>query len=287
MERFRASGNASFKRGLPAVCFQAWFSGGRRRNEGAQASGLFMLDIDHVGDPRAVVHGWLERAGGLSSLGVLMVYITPSGKGLKVVARSSGGTIAQEQQRLAAALGTDYDAVAHDLARLAFVSQADDILYFDKEGFEAGVTLDGAVPEKPREQPLSALVATDKPRGAQPGATYRGVPVREKAEAWLLRTGGFPEQGQRNTRLYELARVLRYICDFDAATMAANMPHFGLPNSEVLNLCRSAAGSVRRSDAPPVIDALAEVLQRTLDESASASAALPHLPPLFRELAEA
>ena len=45
---------ASLKRRLPAFAFHAHFPDGRRKNEGAQPSGLCMIDLDHLMAPRTV-----------------------------------------------------------------------------------------------------------------------------------------------------------------------------------------------------------------------------------------
>lgn len=52
------TGNCRRKSELPAVTWQAWYVDGRRVGENARSSGLFMVDIDHVGaDVRAVHEG--------------------------------------------------------------------------------------------------------------------------------------------------------------------------------------------------------------------------------------
>ena len=44
---------ARLKKRLPAFCFQAHYTDGRRRNKSAQKSGLCMFDIDDLQDARA------------------------------------------------------------------------------------------------------------------------------------------------------------------------------------------------------------------------------------------
>ena len=45
---------AKLKKRLPVITWQAHFPHGRRKNADAQPSGLFMVDIDHVADPKGL-----------------------------------------------------------------------------------------------------------------------------------------------------------------------------------------------------------------------------------------
>ncbi|MBR7028430.1 MAG: DUF3987 domain-containing protein [Bacteroidaceae bacterium] len=292
VERFRA-GDAAAKRRLPAVCFQAWYENGRRANANARPSGLFMIDIDHVENPRFVFDNWLST-GLLKPAGVVMVYITPSGHGLKVIARRCAADIPADQARLAQMLNTDYDTVAKDLARLAFVSKIEDVLYCDKEELENPIPFDAACPNSNATTTRDVNKTSSTKKGTQstddPSAslTYHGVKIRDIAETWLLQTGGIPEEGSRNTRLYSLARDLRYICDFNATTIANNIPHCGLSDEEVLALCNSAVGSTRRSETPAIISQIIKTLtsEEIMVGDESDTPELPPLPPVFSELVE-
>ena len=82
------------KRRLPVCCFQAMFDtsvnkkgveGTWRENHYAHLTGLVMVDIDHVeGSPQALIDKWLARED-FKDLGIVLIYITPSGEGIKVV----------------------------------------------------------------------------------------------------------------------------------------------------------------------------------------------------------
>ena len=96
IDKFRETGDQKLKRGLPAFIFQATFDeteskngkvGRWRKQAATRLTGLVVMDIDHIEKPREVFEGW-----GITELrnhGVLLVYITPSGKGLKVVFKAN------------------------------------------------------------------------------------------------------------------------------------------------------------------------------------------------------
>ena len=132
---------AELKKRLPIVTWQAHFPSGRRKNADAQPSGLFMVDIDHVDNPRALYD---ERVKPLikdcesAGLDILAVHLTPSTKGLRIVAvRDPGLDIAANQQRVADALGVEIDAVCKDLARSSFLVSKEYFYYLDERIWEA------------------------------------------------------------------------------------------------------------------------------------------------------
>ena len=69
--------------------------------------------------------------------GILLVYITPSGKGLKIVfkARTDWGNLIDNQHEMAKVLGVEVDESCKDASRMSFICKETDILYLDKELF--------------------------------------------------------------------------------------------------------------------------------------------------------
>ncbi len=138
------------KRSLPGICFQAadfeLSVGTKKFNKGkkghwreqlkAYLSGLVVIDVDHCGNPREL----FERIKGqfdLKDLGILLVYVSASGEGLKIVfkARAEWGNLICNQYEMAALLGIlDFvDDACKDSSRLSFVTGEDDVLYLDAE----------------------------------------------------------------------------------------------------------------------------------------------------------
>ena len=152
----------AYKRQLPAVTWQARFDGALRKDENARLSGLFCLDVDihheeefkrrikHEGVEEA--YKWAEQEAkarakqwaamqriedaypdGTRDLSIVAIHISPSGTGVHVVAvwDELFDTIEQQQKSLADKLGTSYDAVCKDRARIFFLTPRKDWTYID------------------------------------------------------------------------------------------------------------------------------------------------------------
>ena len=172
IDQYRQTGEASLKRKLPAFIFQATFDettskagkvGAWRKQAATRLTGLVVMDIDHVEDPKGVFDKWglssrlsgahgeisgdvstpldmtekraLEETEGLSR--ILLVYITPSGKGLKVVFKAdvTKGNLIDNQHAMAKVLGVEVDESCKDASRMSFICKESDILFIDKELF--------------------------------------------------------------------------------------------------------------------------------------------------------
>ncbi|MDD6592555.1 MAG: BT4734/BF3469 family protein [Prevotella sp.] len=136
---------SALKKGLPGMLFQATFvetkskkgSTARwRKQSAAILNGLYMCDFDHIDDPRKVYASW----GGedrLRQLGVMLCYVTPSGHGMKLVARADiGKNLIDNARWLASQLGMETDEACKDASRLSFISTLEDILFIDEKIFE-------------------------------------------------------------------------------------------------------------------------------------------------------
>ena len=152
IDKFRETGDASLKRKLPAFIFQATFdattskagkTGAWRKQAATLLTGLVVMDIDHVEDPKGVFDKWglgTDEHGFINkdaARRILLVYITPSGKGLKVVFKADAavGNLIDNQHRMAEILGVEVDESCKDASRMSFICKESDILYIDKELF--------------------------------------------------------------------------------------------------------------------------------------------------------
>jgi hypothetical protein len=78
--------------------------------------------------------GGLQGLGVLSALGILLVHITPSGHGLRIVAKAQmDGNLIDNQRRLASQLGVECDESCKDASRLSYCPGFDDILYINSQ----------------------------------------------------------------------------------------------------------------------------------------------------------
>ncbi len=143
IDKFRETGDQKLKRGLPAFIFQATFDeteskkgivGAWRKQAATRLSGLVVMDIDHIDDPMAVFDSW-QGSHGWSR--ILLVYITPSGKGLKVVFKADPkeGNLIDNQHSMAKILGVKVDESCKDASRMSFICKESDILFINDELF--------------------------------------------------------------------------------------------------------------------------------------------------------
>lgn len=289
---------AELKKKLPVVTWQACFKG-RRKSEEAEPSGLFMLDIDHVENPSKY---YAEKIMGKEEKeGIVYAAISPSGKGIRLVAECQPDllTIASQQERLAKSLEVEIDGVCKDWARCSFLSDAKSTLYMDWGLFErepmftlTTTGLQDMVNENDNDNEKPSDV--DQREGLFGGSEeFHGLKYGDIAKEWLRMNGGEPVEGERNAKLYKLATRMRYICDFNQATMLRVMPRYGLGEEEMKSLIHSACSSMRSVSMPKDLSDTIDTLQRgsvdvvDVEEEdvaqETATEVVPHLPPVFRE----
>ena len=146
IDKFRETHDAALKRKLPAFIFQAMFDeteskagkkGRWRKQAATRLTGLVVMDVDHIENPLTLYQGWVEKGLDWKALGIELIYITPSGKGLKIVfkARLEWGNLIDNQHAMAKLLGVEVDESCKDASRMSFICKESDILYMDKELF--------------------------------------------------------------------------------------------------------------------------------------------------------
>ena len=144
IDKYRETHDAALKRKLPAFIFQATFDEteskkgkvGRWRKQAATClTGLVVMDVDHVENPQEKFVEW--KALDFGKLGILLVYITPSGHGLKVVFKAdvTKGNLIDNQHAMAEVLSVKVDESCKDASRMSFICKESDILYIDNELF--------------------------------------------------------------------------------------------------------------------------------------------------------
>ena len=150
IDKYRETGDAALKRKLPAFIFQATFDetksakgkiGRWRKQAATRLTGLVVMDIDHVEDPRAMFESWnilgTDSTASKEHAAILLVYVTPSGKGLKVVFKADveKGNLIDNQHAMASVLGVEVDESCKDASRMSFICKESDILFINKELF--------------------------------------------------------------------------------------------------------------------------------------------------------
>lgn len=301
-----AEKRAELKKRLPVITWQAYFEG-RRIDKEAQPSGLFMLDIDHVDEPGKLYNE--KIAGRTKELGIVYVGMTASRHGLRIVAKClpTLNSIEECQKWLAGNLKTEYDGVCKDWARCSFMVHDSYTYYMDAKAIWEDEPADGTVYEVGNhEMPASYKVeirhdrkekgeaaAENQQEGLFGGAQdYKGISYEQIAREWLESTGGEPTVGERNSRLYKLALRMRYITDFNAATLLRIIPRYGLSEEEMKGIVHSALGTTRAQDMPrdlrDVLDSIDKRIKlgedyEELPDIITDTNKVPSLPPVFRQ----
>ncbi len=282
----------ALKKRLPIIIpHAASFKNDKRISADAVPSGLAMLDVDHVENPRAWFDSINEQL--LSDNKIYLVAITASGKGLRIIGeRLEHEPIEAAQLRIANALGIqEFDAVTKDLARASYVVPRDYILWMDEEGMFGEQDRDDLL------QHVSFLPALPphedkKDTSYEDALSYRGLPYEAIVKQLMIEIGAAEGavQGERNTVYFSLANYMRYICDFNADLLLRVLPDFGLSEQERRQVITSAIGRPRKGQIPMVLQGAITICERdrcvTGDEQLikqkSTDLVLPELPRLLK-----
>jgi len=287
IDKYRETGEAALKRKLPAFIFQATFDetasakgkvGRWRKQAATRLTGLVVMDVDHVENPQEKFEEW--KALDFGKLGILLVYVTPSGKGLKVVFKADAekGNLIDNQHAMAKVLGVEVDESCKDASRMSFICKESDILYLDKElftyenkafgerydalyrdGHSQGtkeVTLSGDTQGSGTSVTSQATSQMSQTPCVTEALAFKGRPYAEIIEEWWKRNGGEPQEGERNVKLYQLAVNLRAICDNNKALLMQVMPRLGLEEQEVQSIVESACKETPKGISKPMREIL-------------------------------
>ena len=298
------------KRQLPIITPHACrFRGdGSRKSENAVPSGLVMLDIDHIDDPREFFSRWIAPVLTAENK-IYFVAITPSGHGIRVIAeREPEESIPAAQKRLAHYFAlTEFDAVTKDLARASFLIPWSYILYCEPSQLDFGTPEKEAVvtthfaqveaqnhtitlsQENKSRSPVitTASSATGEAELQQSDLFYRGTPYADIIRELVFLLGGEPAMGERNQFYFTLVRYMRYICNFDPDMCVRVLPDFGLSLSERCSTAQSSVNRPRKGDIPDLLQRAitnAKLGVESVDNTPATPTMADELPPLPRVL---
>ncbi len=243
IDKYRETGDAALKRKLPAFIFQATFDetksakgkvGRWRKQAATRLTGLVVMDIDHVEDPMTLYQGWVEKGLDWEKLGIELIYITPSGKGLKIVfkARLDWGNLIDNQHTMAKVLGVEVDESCKDASRMSFICKESDILFINKELFtyenkefgekydaeyragRSGAAAPAVVANKTVEQGTGNVGQMDAQPVGNP-LKWRGYEIQEIIDARYSEKVPCKEDSNRHTESLKLATDLLLMLDGD------------------------------------------------------------------------
>ena len=257
-----AQGDASTynrrKKGLPLMIFIGTFdesertienkrTGEKRKVKGlwrnqahVRLNGLVVADYDHLeGNVRQLWEEAYNRLSYEDKARILLVYVTPSGEGLKVVfvADANVGNLIDNQKDFSSKLGLPLDESCKDGCRGAFMTTEDDIISINEEklftyeneefgkkyndSYHAGKsqsTLDFASSGATGGNLSSVQGAGENQQSVSGGdgeyvqdaelLMYNGVPYAKIIETWL---DGVNLDKNRHNTLTELASHMRYL----------------------------------------------------------------------------
>ena len=305
IDKFRETGEAALKRKLPAFIFQATFDetesakgklGAWRKQAATRLTGLVVMDIDHIENPREVFESWHlatdDRTKRTRKNDILLVYVTPSGKGLKVVfkADASLGNLIDNQRAMSSELGNvTIDECCRDSSRMSYICKESDILYLDKElftyenkafserytalyrdGHSQATNEDGGDLSTALEVTSGLSSRLSEAHGEiSEEKSFKGLPYTTIIDEWWKRNGGVPQEGERNVKLYQLAVSLRAICDNSRELLMQVMPRLGLEEQELHAIVESACKEPPKGLSKPMREVL-ESLNVSLNAQPSA-----------------
>ena len=269
---------SELKRNLPCVTWQALSLDGSHKESQCQPNSMYMLDVDHVADPMLLwsqsmmelvaerIPSFAEASSEevaaakqqvIDDLGILAVHVSPSGSGLRVVAkrvRPDLTTIPQNQSWLADELRiVTYDSACSDFSRLAFLCPREDFLYLNLDLFDMENDMPFEMPAKEggtgtaRGPRVQEREYTDE----QKNFAYRGHKISDIAKLWV-ESRGEPQPGERNNYYMKMVKMFRNICDDNFAVMLCQLPDFGLDVQERERCIEHAIARVTSGEIPYV-----------------------------------
>ena len=204
-------------------------------------------------------------------LGLLMLERSAS-KGYHLVFRRRPELSQEENLTWASELlGVAFDEKAKDITRVFFTTtaSAEDLLFLDDALFEIKEVRDAGIPESRSlgipesrnagitEVRNAGITESRNPDISQGSGAFKGIPYADIIAEYWRRTGGEPQEGERNVKLHKLAVNLRAICDNRKEVLLQVMPRYGLTEAEVKSVVDSACKE------PP--KGITKVMQQTLD----------------------
>ena len=212
----------------------------------------------------------------------LMLERSP-GKGYHLVCRRTildgiaEGKILENQEmnlkRVSEILGIPFDIHAKDVTRVFFGTTASegDLIFLDEGLFSPPKPPEGGCTAALRETEgqaaklpgTVAAASSSSPWGGREGA-YQGIPYSAIIKKYwdMFYDGKEPCMGDRNVRTFELAMLLRSICDYSQAMLEAVIPRYdGFPEDEWRRTIESALKEPRKGmpyKLKQVLDAMKE-----------------------------
>lgn len=315
-------GKKELKTELPCVCFMGRCE--KTRKESAMIpTNMVMIDIDHMEkDPKEAYNEIFSFAETAMPEGwwvdnIILAYITPSGKGLRLVFVAQEGckTIIDNINLISQALELErfgeIDRACKDFSRLSFLVTEDDLLYQsamlmtmleppflsadrlknehitsnENESNENTNTADCPVIEEEEQRRFEAL-------------EWRGTKVKEIIQKYV-EIAGTPSSGEIHNFYNEMVKNFRCITDNNKRCLFYLLPKFGHTGEECWSQIKSICRVNTLSTLPKQFYFFLKdngfyqpregqrekgIREYMMSEETQEQMKLPYLPPIFREL---
>lgn len=285
---YRDKGDADAKKWLPAICFTGICTKTRAIAHTIPTQ-LVMIDIDHCNDPMGAWKAIAELLGSeWIKKNMMVVHITPSGKGLHIIFANQGYETLQENMDWFAetcqiAKYGDYDSSCKDCSRVSFAFLPEDLLfestwlymntepdfpktitnpfYEDENGETTNEQMDAEETGKNESPNVKVVSKTTKSRETDiPNITneqaaeydkadWRGISLKTIIESWIKYRG---EPGPNEVHNYynEMVKYFRNIMGNNRRLIFYLLPKFGHSDEE----CWSQIKSICRVNTLSTID---------------------------------
>ena len=277
VKKYQETGDKSLKENkLPAMMPMGDVGDLQRAKQNCEPTGLVMIDIDnkdplcpighlpHNGENSHAVCAereedrttWMEyvrkyfeeRTAELERMHVVLVHVTPSGRGLRLLVHCHAEGMEATIQNCVKAFDLErfgkVDPACTDLSRLSCLVPADYIVYekglFDEVpaiSIEAmrRYKVTGKVAKGENTQ--RTLFEVQESDEEYKDYAYNGKPVSEIVQEWMEDNGGEPLPNTRHNYYNDLVILFRSICDNNPKILHAVLPKFGHTDEETWEQC--------------------------------------------------
>lgn len=272
------NGDAQAKGKLPAVLWQGipvidFAMKGARLQHNLVSNFHYIIDLDHIeGESELLpitpedIWNHIKSFNDFEEWNIQLAFITPSGKGLKIVAELKPEQVIKNAQRDFVehfSVSKYFDEVNFDLSRLSFLPKEEEILYISDSLFELEdemydkliQSIDEAwkKTEEERKRDFQSksndnvkvdegrIPQTESKFGHHKDFEFRGWKCADIVEKWTMErgaqlgmvVGGVAYKGEVHSLHYNILSDIRNMCENNPYIMTDVIPHFGHPDDEI------------------------------------------------------
>jgi len=311
-DHIKATGDKTQKQNLPAMMPMGTVGDKSRKKDNCEPTGLVMIDVDGVDiennleDFQTIIVNTLYKQN--LGLGVRLIHITPSYKGLRIIATCDkdgmDATIKKIDDAMKLHMFGTIDPACKDLSRLSYLVPDDYILYDDNLFKEVPLESIEAMKQykSTGTAEVNANVAANFMEVMQNDEHFRdfeynGFRVADIARDFIASTGGEPAEGTRHTFYNNLVVKFRNLCNNDPKILHAVLPDFRRPIEESWKQCVSLCTSNRSTQIDRqlyfwlkdrnMLALRTPAYEEQNEEQVDEVPPMPKLPPIFRQYVNA